>query len=168
LPEAELVVIGDGPDKPRLERIASVLGIKERVCFRGRVSDEELQTAYAEADVFVLPSRCRLYPRAEGEGFGLVFAEAGLEGLAVVAGAAGGASEAIADGETGILVDPNDPDQVASATVRILTDEELGRSLGENGRTRALDEFSYVGFKNAISGLISSLAQRSGCVGERS
>ena len=161
LPQAELVVVGEGADRPRLERIASVLGVEDRVRFRGRISDEELQAEYAGADVFVLPSRCRLQPRAEGEGFGLVFAEAGRQGLAVVAGAAGGASEAVADGESGILVDPDEPDQVASATIRVLSDGELARSLGEGGRARALDEFSYDRFRDAIRGLIRcTLAER--------
>ncbi len=157
LPEAELVVVGEGADRPRLERIASVLGVKDSVRFRGRISDEELQAEYAGADVFVLPSRCRLQPRPEGEGFGLVFAEAGREGLAVVAGAAGGASEAVADGESGILVDPDDPEQVADATLRVLSDNRLAHRLGEGGRARALREYSYERFREAIESLVCSL-----------
>jgi phosphatidylinositol alpha-1,6-mannosyltransferase len=157
LPDAELVVVGEGADRPRLERIASVLGVKHRVRFRGRISDEELQAEYAGADVFVLPSRCRLQPQPEGEGFGLVFAEGGRGGLAVVAGDAGGASEVVVDGKTGILVDPDEPDQVASATIRVLSDGELGRTLGEAGRARALDEFSYGRFRDAIGSMINSV-----------
>jgi len=157
LPEAELVVVGEGADRSRLERIASVLGVKDSVRFRGRISDEELQAEYAGADVFVLPSRCRLQPRAEGEGFGLVFAEAGRQGLAVVAGAAGGAIEAVADGESGILVDPDNPEQVADATVKVLSDKGLAHRLGQGGRARALREYSYERFRDTVESLMSSL-----------
>ncbi len=157
VPEAELVVVGDGPDKPRLERIASALGVSDRVSFFGRVSDEDLRRAYATAGVFVLPGRCSLGPEPEGEGFGLVFAEAGLQGLAVVAGDAGGATEVVADGESGILVDPDNPEQVADATVKVLRDKGLAHRLGEGGRARALREYSYERFRNAVESLMSSL-----------
>ena len=157
LPEAELVVVGDGPDKPRLERIASALGVADRVSFLGRVSDEALRRAYATAGVFVLPGRCRLRPDPEGEGFGLVFAEAGLQNLAAIAGDAGGATEVVADGETGLLVDPDDPEQVADATVRVLNDKSLARRLGRAGRARVLDEFSYERFRDAIANMIDSV-----------
>jgi phosphatidylinositol alpha-1,6-mannosyltransferase len=157
LPEAQLMVVGDGPDRPRLERIASTLGVSDRVSFLGRVSDKDLRWAYALAGVFVLPGRCRLRPEPEGEGFGLVFAEAGLQGLAAVAGDAGGTPEVVTDGETGILVDPDDPDQVAEATVRVLSDKRLARRLGQAGRARALDEFSYEDFRDAVADMVTSL-----------
>jgi len=157
VPEAELVVVGDGPDKPRLERIASALGVSDRVSFFGRVSDEDLRRAYTTAGVFVLPGRCSLGPEPEGEGFGLVFAEAGLQGLAVVAGDAGGATEVVADGESGILVDPDNPEQIADATVKVLRDKGLAHRLGQAGRARALREYSYEKFRNAVESLMSSL-----------
>jgi len=157
LPEAELVVVGDGPDRPRLERIASALGVSDRVSFLGRVSDEALRRAYATAGVFVLPGRCRLRPDPEGEGFGLVFAEAGLQNLAAIAGDAGGATEVVADGETGLLVDPDDPEQVADATVRVLNDKSFARRLGQAGRARVLDEFSYERFRDSIENMINSV-----------
>ena len=157
LPEAELVVVGDGPDKPRLERIASALGVTDRVSFLGRVSDEALRRAYATANVFVLPGRCRLRPDPEGEGFGLVFAEAGLQNLAAIAGDAGGATEVVADGETGLLVDPDDPEQVADATVRVLNDKSFARRLGQAGRARVLDEFSYERFRDSIENMVDSV-----------
>jgi glycosyltransferase involved in cell wall biosynthesis len=162
LPEAQLVVVGDGPDRPRLERIATSLGVRDRVSFLGRVSDEDLRRAYASASVFVLPGRCRLRPEPEGEGFGLVFAEAGLQGLATVAGDAGGTPEVVADGESGILVDPDDPEQVADATLRVLSDKDLAHRLGEGGRIRALRRFSYERFRESIEELMSSPELSSG------
>src|SRR5207249_10983994 len=112
--DAELVIVGDGPDRQRLERTASLLRLDGRVRFAGRVSDEELASLYAGATVFALPGRARLGPHPEGEGFGLVFIEAGAAGLPVVAGRAGGTTEAVVDGETGLLVDPEDPDDIAA------------------------------------------------------
>jgi phosphatidylinositol alpha-1,6-mannosyltransferase len=127
------------------------------VSFLGRVSDEALRRAYATAGVFVLPGRCRLRPDPEGEGFGLVFAEAGLQNLAAIAGDAGGATEVVADGETGLLVDPDDPEQVADATVRVLNDKSFARRLGQAGRARVLDEFSYERFRDSIENMINSV-----------
>jgi phosphatidylinositol alpha-1,6-mannosyltransferase len=72
-----------------------------------------------------------------GEGFGIVYLEAGAYGKPVVAGNVGGARDAVLDGETGLLVDPQDPLAVSEAIVRLLRDEPLARALGAAGRARA-------------------------------
>jgi phosphatidylinositol alpha-1,6-mannosyltransferase len=156
-PDAELTVIGDGDDRARLERRAERLGVASRVRFRGRVSDAELRDAYAQARVFALPGRARLGAHAEGEGFGLVFLEAAAAGLPSVAGRAGGAVEAVEDGVTGILVDPNSPQAVARAIVSILREPDLARSMGEAGRRRVEREFSGERFRGRIGALIAEL-----------
>jgi phosphatidylinositol alpha-1,6-mannosyltransferase len=79
-----------------------------------------------------MPSR--LDEHGGGEGFGIVYLEAGARGLPVVAGNVGGATDAVVHGETGLLIDPTDPDAVAGAIVALLTDKDRARSMGEAGR----------------------------------
>src|SRR5205823_4020773 len=127
VPDARLTVVGDGPDRDRLERIATCLGIDARVQFAGEVDDERLRLLYTTAGVFALPGRVRLQPAPEGEGFGLVFLEAAAAGLPVVAGRAGGAVDAVVDLRTGFLVDPEDSEAVAARLVELLEDPDLAR-----------------------------------------
>jgi phosphatidylinositol alpha-1,6-mannosyltransferase len=131
--------------------------VSEHVRFAGRVTDDELARLYRQAAVFALPGRAGLGPRAEGEGFGLVFIEAGAAGLPVVAGRAGGVPEAVAEEKSGILVDPSDPADVAAGVVRVLRDPALARRLAEGGRARAADLFSFAAFKGRVSGLVNEL-----------
>ena len=158
VPEAELVVVGEGPDRARLDEMARSLGLDGRVRFLGAVSDEHLARCYAEAAVFALPSRCRVGPRAEGEGFGLVLLEAAAMGLPVVAGRSGAVPEVVRDGETGLLVDPEDPRAVAEAVVRLLADRDLARRMGETGRRWVTEEFSYGRFREDVGRLVRSAA----------
>jgi phosphatidylinositol alpha-1,6-mannosyltransferase len=157
LPDVELVVAGDGPDRARLEHSAALLGLGGRVRFVGQVCDEQLGCLYAEAELFALPARTRLGAKPQGEGFGLVFIEAGAMGLPVVAGRGGGVDEAVIDGETGILVDPDDPDAVADAIRAILSDPEFGRCLGEAGRARVRGELSFEAFRRRVERLMEEL-----------
>lgn len=158
--DARLVVVGDGADRPRLKAIARTLGVDGAVRFAGRVSDEELRRLYASAAVFALPAATDLGPPPRGEGFGLVFVEAGAAGLPVVAGAAGPVPEVVRDGEAGLLVDPADEQAVAEALCRLLTDPERALRMGEAGRRRAASEFSYEAFRARVADLIGALASR--------
>jgi phosphatidylinositol alpha-1,6-mannosyltransferase len=157
VPEAQLVVVGDGPDRPRLEREAARLSLDGRVRFAGRLDDRALAEAYTQAAVFALPARTRVGREAAGEGFGLVFLEAAAAGLPVVAGNGGAIPEVVRDGETGLLVDPDSPEEVAAAIVRLLRDPGLGRRLGEAGRRLAREEFSYERFRERLAELVERL-----------
>ncbi|MDR7545259.1 MAG: glycosyltransferase family 4 protein [Armatimonadota bacterium] len=157
VPEAELVVVGDGPDRPRLEREAARLSLDGRVRFTGRIDDRALAEAYRQAAVFTLPARTRVGRWAEGEGFGLVLLEAAAAGLPVVAGNGGAIPEVVRDGETGLLVDPESPEEVAAAIVRLLRNPDLARRLGEAGRRLVREEFSYERFCERLAGLIERL-----------
>ena len=102
-----------------------------------------LSTVIEEAaDVFALPTRER-FRGLETEGFPLVYLEAASAGLPVIAGAAGGVGEAVADGETGIIVDGRSPDETAAAVIRLLDDPVLARSMGALGRDRVLRGFTW-------------------------
>jgi phosphatidylinositol alpha-1,6-mannosyltransferase len=136
VPDVEWVVIGDGPLRGELETGARAAGLAGNVRFLGPVSDAERDAWLARADVFAMPSRLPGDGLA-GEGFGIVYMEAAAHGTPVVAGDVGGAVDAVADGETGLLVDPLDADALAAAIVRLLLDRELAARLGAAAAARA-------------------------------
>lgn len=130
-------VAGVGPRRPQLERLAADLGLGDVVRFLGFVADDELPALYNAADLYVGASR-----RVEllAEGFGIAIVEASACGLAVVGGRSGGVPDAVRDGDTGILVDPDEPAAVAVGIERLLRDGELRRRMGAAGR-RAVETF---------------------------
>ncbi len=129
LADARVRVVGDGPELPRLRRLASRLGIADRVDFLGRIDDQALAREYAGADCFCHPS--------VQEAFGIAVVEAMAAGLPVVAGRAAALPEIVRDGVTGLLVAPRDPSAIAAALAQLLDDGELRASLGAAGRLRA-------------------------------
>jgi len=140
-PNLELVIAGAGRDEGRLARLARDRGAPVR--FLGRVSFEDLPLLYGCADVFTMLCRNR-WLGLEQEGFGIVFLEAAACGVPQVAGASGGAAEAVDDGVTGIVVDdPDDVDEVVKAFEHLLDDDAVRRSMGAAARVRAEAEFSY-------------------------
>lgn len=158
VPSAELVIVGDGDDRARLERIATRLQLGSRVQFLGRVSEDELTTAYASATVFALPGRAAEGFGAAGEGFGLVFLEAAAHGLPTIAGRAGGSSEAVEDGVTGTVVNGESSRDIAHAIVQLLTTPALAHAFGQAGVERTRREFSPRRFSDAWESVIASLA----------
>ena len=131
-PDLAYVVVGDGPELPRLREIARSLQVEDAVRFVGRVPHEATPEHYAAADIFIHPNR----QTGEGdvEGFGIVFLEAGACGLPVVGGNSGGTPDAIRHGVTGYLVDGTSPAAVARAIEPLLRDADLRRRMGEAGR----------------------------------
>jgi phosphatidylinositol alpha-1,6-mannosyltransferase len=136
VPDVEWVVIGDGPLRADLERLAGSLGVADSIRFLGSVSDEQRNLWLRRADLLAMPSRLPGGGLA-GEGFGIVYLEAGAYGKPVVAGNVGGAVDAVLDGQTGLLVDPTDPVAVGAAITKLLLDEQLARRLGSAGAQRA-------------------------------
>jgi phosphatidyl-myo-inositol dimannoside synthase len=134
VPGARWVVVGDGPLRAPLEALARDTGTNAH--FAGDVSDEERDRWLDRSHVFCLPSRLPGGGFA-GEGFGIVFLEAGLHELPVVAGDVGGVRDAVVDGETGLLVDPTDHVALAGALTDLLTDPERAGRLGRAGAARA-------------------------------
>jgi len=137
-PGLELGIVGDGRLRDRLWRKAVRLGISRRVHLAGEVKDEALRTWLRAADIFASPCRVR-WGGLEVEGFGLVFAEAALMGLPVLAGRSGGAIEAVKTGETGLAVCGSRVEEVAEGLRRLLLlSEDERQTLGEVGRGLAL------------------------------
>jgi glycosyltransferase involved in cell wall biosynthesis len=121
-------IVGDGPCRRDWERLRDTLSLQGHVEFLGTVSRRELAERYQRAAVFCLPSR--------QEGFGIVFLEAMANAKPIVAARAAAVPETVADGEVGILADPNDPDAFAQGLAALLTDRGFRRRMGEAGRRR--------------------------------
>jgi phosphatidylinositol alpha-1,6-mannosyltransferase len=136
VPDVEWVVIGDGPLRSELEELAREHGVAGCTRFLGAVEDHERDAWLRRADLLAMPSRLPGGGLA-GEGFGIVYLEAGAHGKPVVAGNVGGAVDAVLDGESGLLVDPTDPVAVAEAITTLLLDRELARRFGDAGAARA-------------------------------
>jgi phosphatidyl-myo-inositol dimannoside synthase len=133
VPGTALLVVGGGPDAPRLRRLAGELGVADDVVLTGSVPWEELPAHYDAGDVFAMPCRTR---RAglEVEGLGIVFLEASATGLPVVAGRSGGSPDAVLDGETGLVVDGRSVTDVTDAVAGLLLDRERASAMGRAGR----------------------------------
>ncbi len=136
VPTVQWVVIGDGPLRAGLEQAAASQGLQRSVRFVGAVSDAERDRWLRGAHVFAMPSRIPAGGFA-GEGFGIVYLEAGAHGLPVVAGNVGGALDAVIDNLTGVLVDPTDHVALADALAALLLDPGRSRALGFAGAQRA-------------------------------
>ncbi len=140
-PDLVLAIAGGGRDQPRLERLARELDAPVR--FLGRVSNEDLPRLYGCADLYAMLCRNR-WGGLEQEGFGIVFVEAAACGVPQVAGDSGGAAEAVADGETGLVIRrPEDHRAVARAFEELLDDPARRAAMGLAARQRAVAEFSY-------------------------
>ena len=142
VPGAELVIAGDGDDRARLEARANRSAAASHIRFTGFVDRAALDRLYADASVFVLPSR--------GEGFGLVYLEAMAHARACIGSIHDAAREIIVHGETGLLVDPDDPRSVIDALVRLLTDDVYRDACGAAGRQRLMARFSRDRFAQQV------------------
>lgn len=128
------LIVGQGEEEMRLRKIVHTLGLERQVKFAGFIPDCDLPDIYASSDIFVMPSR-QIPDRLDIiEGFGISFLEASASGLPVVAGNSGGISDAVRDGETGLLVIPDSPEDIARALKLLLADDGFAQQLGKKGR----------------------------------
>jgi glycosyltransferase involved in cell wall biosynthesis len=134
IPDATLLVVGDGPDRAALADQARSLGVLPHIVWTGEKSPEETLALYAAMDVVAVPSRF--------EGFGLSAAEAMAAGRPVVATRVGGLPEVVEHGLTGYLVAPNDSQALAEALIAVLDDPGAAANLGACGRIRVSEHFS--------------------------
>ncbi|MBP3963072.1 glycosyltransferase family 4 protein [Paenibacillus lignilyticus] len=142
IPNAVYLIVGDGPDRQRLEQLARSTGVAGDVLFAGRVSGSERLNAYYNlSHQFIMVSR--ELGRGDAEGFGIVYLEAASVGIPVIAGRSGGASEAVLDGVTGLLVDPQSTEEIAESVVRLAKDTKLRERLVRDGCHRAKSEFQH-------------------------
>ncbi|MGA3212861.1 MAG: glycosyltransferase family 4 protein [Terriglobales bacterium] len=140
-PTLKLVIVGDGSDRTRLERKSRNSGLEGRVIFTGLISDGELSGLYRDCEFFVLPST--------GEGFGLVYLEAMRARKACIA-APGAAAEIIEHGVTGLLVNPDLPQEVYDAVRSLASSPQVCREMGLAGYRRLLERFTSDCFANSL------------------
>lgn len=134
-PEAVLLIVGEGPERERLTSLQAKLGIENKVIFAGRVPNTQLPPYENACDLFVMPSR--------EESFGIAAVEAMACGKPVIGTTAGGLAETIDNGQTGLVVEPDNVEQLASVAIRILKDKSLATRLGNNARYKVETDFNW-------------------------
>ena len=133
VPDAAVLIVGDGPQRGDLEKLVDKLGLRRDVVFTGRKAWVDTPAYFAAGDVFCMPTRTRK-AGFEIEGLGIVYLEASACGLPVVAGDSGGAPDAVQDGVTGYVVNGRATEEIAQRVSALLLDRELAREMGEWGR----------------------------------
>jgi glycosyltransferase involved in cell wall biosynthesis len=151
LPDATLLVLGEGPQRPELEALARSLGVGNRLLLPGRVGD--VASLYRRSDVLVHPARW--------EGFGLAMLEAMLAAKPVVAARAGSAPELVEEGRTGLLVPVDDDRALAEALASLLPDPGRAALLGRAGFERARSEFSVARMADRTVAVYESVLRQS-------
>ncbi|MEM2788654.1 MAG: glycosyltransferase [Candidatus Bathyarchaeia archaeon] len=128
-PKAKLIIAGEGPEKQRLKRLAEALGVASHVAFLGLVPYEQIPSLIKSSTVVVIPSLI--------EGHSTSIIEAMASAKPVIATRVGGITEIIKDGETGILVDPENPNQIANAVIKVLKNRNLAKTIAEKAAEKA-------------------------------
>ena len=140
LPNLLYAIVGDGAERSPLEERVRQAGVAEHVRFHGALDDQQLVRAYQQCDVFALPNRT---VDGDLEGFGMVLLEAQACARPVLAGDSGGTSEALCDGESGVIVDCTSPRTLAAAVGALLEDGARRERMGAAGRRRMVEHFDF-------------------------
>jgi glycosyltransferase involved in cell wall biosynthesis len=148
VPNARYLLVGKGSDRSRIEKLVAEAGVQEAVILAGFVPDGELAEHYNLCDLFAMPSRA--------EGFGIVYLEALACGKPVLAGNKDGSRDALADGDLGLLVDPDDTEEIATEIIRVLRREHSHPKIfhPELLRRRVIELFGFEAFKRAVVDLL--------------
>jgi glycosyltransferase involved in cell wall biosynthesis len=152
-PDARLTIVGDGPERSNLERLASGSGVSASVSFTGWVAPENVGVLLRQAFAILIPSRWR-------EPFGLVALQAAEAGRPVVASRVGGLAEIVLDGATGSLVAPDDPHGLAQAVRALLAEPAKAARMGVAARRDKRSRFDYGRFVTAYEQLYRRLGER--------
>jgi phosphatidylinositol alpha-1,6-mannosyltransferase len=151
---AALVIVGGGPYRETLHRLAREFGVTDHVVFTDGVPSDELAAHHAMADVFAMPCRTR-GAGLDVEGLGIVFLEASATGVPVVAGRSGGAPESVRDGETGLVVDGWDVGAIAAAVGELLADPARAAAMGQAGRRWVVEDWQWKARGRKLSQLLA-------------
>ena len=146
-----LLIVGDGPERRKLERLADRLGIGDITQFRGEVPHEDVPAALAEFDIFAMPSLA--------EGFGVAALEAAATGLPVVASDVHGIPDVVDHQRTGLLVPPANPAALAAALTKLLNDAALRQELGTAGRAFVQEHYRWQDNAEQMERLYQDLLQ---------
>ncbi len=154
LPDVTAIILGEGPDRPRMEALSADLGVGERILFLGWIQPDAVPNYLSAADVFVGPSKRAKSGGVEGQG--LTFIEAMLADTPVIATRSGGIVDTVQDGRTGLLVSENEPEEIAAAIRRLVRNPELAQRLAARGREMVMSEFSRETTAHAFSALFAA------------
>jgi phosphatidylinositol alpha-1,6-mannosyltransferase len=153
VPDAAVLIVGDGPQRGDLEKLVDKLGLRRDVVFTGAKAWVETPAYFAAGDVFCMPTRTRK-AGFEVEGLGIVYLEASASGLPVVAGDSGGAPDAVQDGVTGYVVNGRAAAEIAERVSALLLDRELAREMGEWGRRWVEQRWRWDDLADELAGLL--------------
>lgn len=144
IPNLKYIIAGNWNEKyyRELRQLVADQRLQDMVLFTGYVPPSEVKYFYQLCDVYVMPSR-ELRDKGDTEGFGITFLEANACEKPVIGGNSGGVGDAIVDGQTGFLVDPLNVDEIAEKLTLLLSDPELARRMGRQGRERIENEFTW-------------------------
>ncbi len=142
VPDAALLLVGDGPHRGAVERRVAALGLDRDVVLTGRVPWDQTPAYFDAGDVFAMPTRTRLMG-LEPEALGICYLEAAATGLPVVVGDSGGAPDAVLDGENGFVVPGRSVERVADRVATLLEDQALARQFGERGRRWVAEQWRW-------------------------
>ena len=142
VPEAHLLLIGQGPYREHLEKLVRDNKLENSVTFIGRIEYKELPMYLCAGDIFAMPSRSRLMG-LEVEGLGIVYLEASSCGLPVLAGNSGGAPDAVVQGKTGLVVDGTNEQEIAAAAIEMLSNSTASQLMGITGRQWIIDNWRW-------------------------
>jgi len=142
VPNAHLLLVGEGPYRQYLSNLVAKLELEDYVTFIGRIQFADLPAYICVGDIFAMPSRSR-FAGLEVEGLGIVYLEASACGLPVIAGASGGAPDAVIDGVTGVVVDGLDCAEIAIAAIGMLENPIQSRSMGLEGRRWVVEKWRW-------------------------
>ncbi|MGR3173254.1 MAG: glycosyltransferase family 4 protein [Candidatus Scalindua sp.] len=134
------LIVGKGEEEEIIKRIIGELRLQGYVKLLGYIDPQYIAPYYNACDVFVMPSKT---VDVDYESFGIVYIEANACGKPVIGGRSGGVEDAVIDGVTGLLVDPENINEISDAIIRLLNDENLARRLGGNGRKRVENELTW-------------------------
>ncbi len=153
--DLKYIIVGEGKYRNRLKELAQELKLRERIIFTGAVPEQDLPVYYQLADIFIMPSR-ELSNR-DVEGFGIVYLEANAMAKPVIGGRSGGVTEAIIDGQTGLIINPESIIEISAAIERLITNKSYAESLGLAGQQRVLKDFRWSNRAKKIEELINRL-----------
>ena len=151
-PDTEMTIAGDGSERQALDELATKLGVHDRVQFRGWLQQEKIPAVLNEATIVLIPSRW--------EGLPYVGQEAAMMARPIVATNAGGLPELVSDRETGLVIDKEDSEALATAVISLIVHPELAIQYGQNGRKRVLEMFDIKRCATAYEALYETFAGR--------
>ena len=154
IPELKYEIVGNGPEEIRLKNLVKGYNLEKIVNFNGEVNKKELNRIYSNCNIFVLPTKF-IKPN-DIEGFGIVFIEANSFSKPVIGGKTGGVAEAIENGKSGFLINPNSKKELYDKIIQLYKNRKLLKKIGNYGKKRVINKFyrkknkKFVKFLNEV------------------